>query len=109
MDIKHIDSHIEKIDKIFHISDVHIRTLKRHREYRQVFKTLFDHIETHATGNSIAVVTGDIVHSKLDMSPELVQMLVDFFNGFTIPTIVILGNHDMNLNNMHRKIGRAHV
>jgi hypothetical protein len=36
------------------------------------------------------------------MSPELVQMLVDFFNGFTIPTIVILGNHDMNLNNMHR-------
>ena len=102
MDIKHIDSHIEKIDKIFHISDVHIRTLKRHREYRQVFKTLFDHIETHATGNSIAVVTGDIVHSKLDMSPELVQMLVDFFNGFTIPTIVILGNHDMNLNNMHR-------
>jgi len=36
------------------------------------------------------------------MSPELVQMLVDFFNGFTIPTVVILGNHDMNLNNMHR-------
>ena len=102
MDIKQIDSTLEKIDKIFHISDVHIRTLKRHREYRQVFKTLFDHIETHATGNSVAVVTGDIVHSKLDMSPELVQMLVDFFNGFTIPTIVILGNHDMNLNNMHR-------
>jgi DNA repair exonuclease SbcCD ATPase subunit/DNA repair exonuclease SbcCD nuclease subunit len=102
MDIKQIDSPLEKIDKIFHISDVHIRTLKRHREYRQVFKTLFDHIETHATGNSVAVVTGDIVHSKLDMSPELVQMLVDFFNGFTIPTIVILGNHDMNLNNMHR-------
>jgi DNA repair exonuclease SbcCD ATPase subunit/DNA repair exonuclease SbcCD nuclease subunit len=102
MDIKQIDSPLEKIDKIFHISDVHIRTLKRHREYRQVFKTLFNHIETHATGNSVAVVTGDIVHSKLDMSPELVQMLVDFFNGFTIPTIVILGNHDMNLNNMHR-------
>jgi DNA repair exonuclease SbcCD ATPase subunit len=36
------------------------------------------------------------------MSPELVQMLVDFFNGFRIPTVVILGNHDMNLNNMHR-------
>ena len=102
MDIKQLDSPLEKIDKIFHISDVHIRTLKRHREYRQVFKTLFDHIEMHATGNSVAVVTGDIVHSKLDMSPELVQMLVDFFNGFTIPTIVILGNHDMNLNNMHR-------
>jgi DNA repair exonuclease SbcCD ATPase subunit len=102
MDIKQIDSNIKQIDKIFHISDVHIRTLKRHNEYRQVFKNLFDYIETHCTGNSVAVVTGDIVHSKLDMSPELVQMLVDFFNGFTIPTIVILGNHDMNLNNMHR-------
>ena len=102
MDIRKIDTHIEKIDKIFHISDIHIRTLKRHREYRQVFQRMFDFIETHCTGNSVAVVTGDIVHSKLDMSPELVQMLVDFFNGFTIPTIVILGNHDMNLNNMHR-------
>jgi len=102
MDIKHIDTGIEMIDKIFHISDVHIRTLKRHGEYRQVFENLFNYIETHCTGNSVAVVTGDIVHSKLDMSPELVQMLVDFFNGFQIPTIVILGNHDMNLNNMHR-------
>jgi DNA repair exonuclease SbcCD ATPase subunit/DNA repair exonuclease SbcCD nuclease subunit len=102
MDIKHIDAGIEFIDKIFHISDVHIRTLKRHGEYRQVFENLFNYIETHCTGNSVAVVTGDIVHSKLDMSPELVQMLVDFFNGFTIPTVVILGNHDMNLNNMHR-------
>jgi DNA repair exonuclease SbcCD ATPase subunit len=91
-----------KIDKIFHISDIHIRTLKRHTEYRHVFENLFNYINQHKTEHSIAVVTGDIVHSKLDMSPELVQMLVDFFNGFTLPTIVILGNHDMNLNNMHR-------
>jgi len=30
-------------------------------------------------------------------------MLTNFFNGFDIPTIVILGNHDMNLNNTHRE------
>ena len=102
MDIKTFDVGIDKIDKIFHISDIHIRTLHRHKEYRQVFENLFDYIARASTKNSIAVVTGDIVHSKLDMSPELVQMLVDFFNGFDIPTIVILGNHDMNLNNMHR-------
>jgi len=102
MDIKHIDVNIDRIDKIYHISDIHIRTLKRHREYREVFQTMFDYITKTNTGNDIAVVTGDIVHSKLDMSPELVQMLVDFFNGFDIPTVVILGNHDMNLNNMHR-------
>ena len=29
-------------------------------------------------------------------------MLTKFFNGFHIPTIVILGNHDMNLNNLYR-------
>ena len=102
MDIKYIDTSIQQIDKIFHISDIHIRTLKRHREYREVFKNLQDTIARMSTGNSIVVITGDIVHSKLDMSPELVQMLVDFFNDFDIPTVVILGNHDMNLNNMHR-------
>ena len=102
MDIKTIDVGIDKIDKIYHISDIHIRTLKRHKEYREVFQNLFDYIKRTATHNSVAVVTGDIVHSKLDMSPELVQILVEFFNGFEIPTIVILGNHDMNLNNMHR-------
>jgi DNA repair exonuclease SbcCD ATPase subunit/DNA repair exonuclease SbcCD nuclease subunit len=102
MGIKKIDIGIDKIDKIYHVSDIHIRTLKRHTEYREVFKNMFDYIESNRTANSIAVVTGDIVHSKLDMSPELVQMLVDFFNGFKLPTIVILGNHDMNLNNMHR-------
>ena len=102
MDIKHIDIGQEIINKIFHISDVHIRTLKRHREYREVFQNMFDYIAQHSTPFSIAVVTGDIVHSKLDMSPELIDMLVEFFEGFTIPTVVILGNHDMNLNNMHR-------
>jgi DNA repair exonuclease SbcCD ATPase subunit len=102
MDIRKIDIGIGHIDKIFHVSDIHIRTLKRHREYREVFENLFLTIAQESTNNSICVVTGDIVHSKLDMSPELVTMLTEFFNGFMIPTIVILGNHDMNLNNTHR-------
>lgn len=102
MEINKIDIGIDSIDRIFHVSDVHIRTLKRHTEYRQVFETMFLTIAQEATERSICVVTGDIVHSKLDMSPELVNMLTEFFNGFMIPTIVILGNHDMNLNNTHR-------
>ena len=102
MEIRKIKSSIKQIDKIYHVSDIHIRTLKRHKEYKTVFKNLFEYINTNATENSIAVVTGDIVHSKLDMSPELIQMLIEFFKGFTIPTIVILGNHDMNLNNLYR-------
>src|SRR5210317_1875594 len=102
MEIKKIDIGVDIIDKIFHVSDVHIRTLKRHREYRQVFENMFLTIAQEATDRSICVVTGDIVHSKLDMSPELINMLTEFFKGFTLPTIVILDNHDMNLNNTHR-------
>ena len=102
MEIKTLNCDIQSIDKIFHISDIHIRTLKRHKEYREVFDNLFLHIAQHATDSSICVITGDIVHSKLDMSPELVNMLTKFFNQFHIPTIVILGNHDMNLNNLYR-------
>lgn len=102
MEIKKIDIGIPEISDIFHISDIHIRTLKRHTEYRQVFKRVQEQIQKHKTDNSIVVITGDIVHSKLEMSPELIVILTDFFNMFTIPTIVILGNHDMNLNNTHR-------
>ena len=103
MEIKEIPSGIQRADKIYHVSDVHIRILKRHGEYRHVFENMFNYINKTKTKNSIAVVTGDIVHSKLDMSPELIRMLTDFFIGFNIPTIVILGNHDMNLNNLYRE------
>jgi DNA repair exonuclease SbcCD ATPase subunit len=102
MEIKKIDIGIKTISNIFHVSDIHIRTLKRHHEYREVFENMMLEISQHADDSSCCVITGDIVHSKLDMSPELVRMLTEFFNMFTIPTIVILGNHDMNLNNMHR-------
>jgi DNA repair exonuclease SbcCD ATPase subunit len=103
MDVTTLHCGIDVADKIYHVSDVHIRTLKRHREYKQVFDNLFDYINSTKTSQSIAVVTGDIVHSKLEMSPELIRMLTGFFNAFTLPTIVILGNHDMNLNNHHRE------
>ena len=89
MEIKQIPNRIQQADRIYHISDVHIRTLKRHREYRDVFKNMFNYIDKTKTENSIAVVTGDIVHSKLDMSPELIRMLTDFFSGFNIPTIMV--------------------
>ena len=102
MEIKKLNTSITHIDKIFHISDIHIRTLKRHKEYTEVFENMFLYLAQHATRSSICVVTGDIVHSKLDMSPELINMLTKFFNGFDIPTIVMLGNHDMNLNNLYR-------
>ena len=92
------------INKIYHIADVHIRNVKRHKEYRQVFRRLYSYIKKTKTDNDLIYVAGDIVHAKTDMSPELVDLTSEFFSNLAdlLPTIVILGNHDCNLNNNYR-------
>ena len=99
-----IDIGIEKIDKIYHIADVHVRNVKRHTEYQLVFKRLYAYIKKTKTSNSLIYVAGDIVHAKTDMSPELINVVSDFFKRLAdlAPTIIITGNHDCNLNNSYR-------
>ena len=95
---------IDKIDKIFHIADVHIRNVNRHKEYSEVFKKLYSYIKANKTSDSIIYVAGDIVHAKTDMSPELIDMTSNFFRSLAdiAPTLIITGNHDCNLNNSNR-------
>jgi len=92
------------INKIYHIADVHIRNVKRHKEYRQVFRKLYSYIKKTKEENDVIYVAGDIVHAKTDMSPELINMTSEFFTNLAdlLPTIIILGNHDCNLNNNYR-------
>ena len=99
-----IDIGIDKIDKIYHIADVHVRNVKRHKEYNLVFKRLYSYIKKTKTKGSLIYVAGDIVHAKTDMSPELINVVSDFFKKLAdlAPTIVITGNHDCNLNNSYR-------
>ena len=99
-----IDIGIDKIDKIYHIADVHVRNVKRHKEYQLVFKRLYSYIKKTRTKNSLIYVAGDIVHAKTDMSPELVSVVSEFFKELSdlAPTIIITGNHDCNLNNSYR-------
>jgi len=99
-----IDIGIEKIDKIYHIADVHVRNVKRHKEYQLVFKRLYSYIKKTKTNNSVIYVAGDIVHAKTDMSPELVSLVSEFFRKLAdlAPTLIITGNHDCNLNNSYR-------
>ena len=99
-----IDIRIDKIDKIFHVADVHIRNVNRHKEYVHVFKQLYTYIKKNRTKNSIIYLAGDIVHAKTDMSPELVYQVSDFFKKLAdlAPTLLITGNHDCNLNNSNR-------
>ena len=101
---KKINMELTEIDKIYHISDVHIRNLKRHKEYKIVFDRLVESIKLTLTKNSVIFLGGDIVHAKTDMTPELVQSVQEFFKQFAdiAPTILITGNHDCNLNNKTR-------
>jgi len=102
--VKKIDIGAEEIGKIYHIADVHIRNLKRHSEYRDVFSHLYGYILSTMMENDIIVIAGDIVHAKTDMSPEVVDLTQEFFTRLSdlLPTIVIPGNHDANLNNPSR-------
>ena len=95
---------LKKIDKVYHVSDIHLRNFKRHEEYKRVFKSIYDYVDSTKTGNSIIVLTGDIVHSKNDITPELVKEVTTLFKELSsrLPTIVIPGNHDANLNNNAR-------
>ena len=99
-----IDVGIKRIDKIFHISDIHIRLLKRHAEYNLVFEKLYAEIENLKTDSSLIYIGGDVVHSKNEMSPELIDVTSNFFKRLSdiAPTIIIPGNHDTVLNNRSR-------
>jgi len=99
----HIDIGFKTVEKILHIADVHIRNYKRHKEYKQVFRKLYKEAK-QLPKNSLIYVAGDIVHTKTDISPELVQIVSEFLNRLANirPTVVIAGNHDANLNNPSR-------
>jgi DNA repair exonuclease SbcCD ATPase subunit len=88
---------------IWQLGDIHIHLLKRHDEYKTVFQNVYNILNTDVE-NSAVVVTGDIVHSKTEMSPELIRLTSGFFETLAsiMPTFIILGNHDLNLSNKNR-------
>ena len=73
-----VDIPLKKIKYIHHISDVHIRNLKRHAEYEQVFERLYEKIKQNRE-DSIIYIGGDIAHSKTDMSPQRSDKTGSFF------------------------------
>ena len=95
-------SNNNKINKIFHLADIHIRLdTRRQDEYKNVFNKLYEYLKKNNNKKCITVVCGDILHSKNELSPEVVQMTINFFKnlGNIMDTFVIMGNHDVNLAN----------
>ena len=86
-----------------HIADTHIRNLKYHFEYKDVFQQLYKSLKEEKV--DYIIHCGDIAHTKTQISPEFVDMCRDFFQNLAAiaPTYVILGNHDGNLRNGSRQ------
>ena len=92
------------INKVYHLADLHIRNLQRHKEYRLVFKKFLKQVKQDNIEDSLIYIAGDIAHAKTEMSPELVHEISWFLTECAKlrETVLITGNHDCNLNNSHR-------
>ena len=92
------------INKVYHLADLHIRNLQRHKEYKFVFKKFLKQVKQDNIEDSLIYIAGDIAHAKTEMSPELVHEISWFLTECAKlrETVLITGNHDCNLNNSHR-------
>lgn len=96
------------VKKVIFISDIHIRNYKRLDEYKIQLKKLIDECEeivnNYGSEHVRIVILGDLLHNKLDISGEGYVMASQFLNKLDgiCKTIVIAGNHDMNMANLTR-------
>ena len=88
--------------KIAHISDIHIRFGSRHEEYRQVFEKLYKDLKKIKPDR--IVLTGDLNHFKINMSPGSLDLSSEFLINLAKITSVdiIAGNHDMNMQQLEQ-------
>jgi len=94
---------LEEVLKFAHIADTHIRNLKYHKQYKEVFESLYNSLREEEI--DYIIHCGDIAHTKTQLSPEFVDLCSDFLRNLAsiAPTYVILGNHDGNLRNSNRQ------
>ena len=92
----------QMIKRLVHFSDLHIRLFKDHEQYRAILETALREWQTLQPDR--IVFTGDLVHSKNQMTPELVEFVAWVLTECAkiAKTIVIIGNHDFLENNNTR-------
>ena len=90
------------IKKLVHFSDLHVRLFKDHELYRGVLIDMFNQFKEIAPDR--IVFTGDLVHSKNQMTPELIEFVAWTLTECSkiAKTVLIIGNHDFLENNMSR-------
>jgi len=90
------------INKLIHFSDLHIKLYKNHDQYKNILTKCFK--EWGELKPDRIVFTGDLVHSKNQMTPELINMVIWTLSKCSeiCKTIVLIGNHDFLENNLDR-------
>ena len=90
------------INKLVHFSDLHIRLFKDHELYRSILNDMFNQFKEISPDR--IVFTGDLVHSKNQMTPELIEFVAWTLTECSkiAKTVLIIGNHDFLENNMSR-------
>lgn len=92
-----------QIKKIIALGDIHIFRSKRFNEHQNLFNKFYKIIDEE--NPDLVVIPGDVIDSKVNISPEQVVLLQDLLINIAnrVPIIQILGNHDLNLQNIERK------
>lgn len=97
------------ITKIIACSDIHIPSLKGIEELKIILQRFIDSckeiVEKEGDKNNVRIVVcGDIFHNKLSITNESILCVNWFLSelGKVAKTIVIIGNHDMLMNNTDR-------
>ena len=90
------------IKKLIHFSDLHIKLYKDHARYRKILEKCFK--EWTKVAPDRIVFTGDLVHSKNQITPELLDMVTWVLSECAkiCKTLVLIGNHDFLENNLER-------
>ncbi len=90
------------LKRIWHSGDQHIFFSKKFEAHQYVFTEFYKKIEERKP--ELIVLTGDLIDSKTKISPEQFTLARNFLQNITnyCPVIIILGNHDVNLQNIDR-------
>jgi len=90
------------IKKLIHFSDLHVRLFKDHDLYRGILEDALTQWKEHKPDR--IVFTGDLVHSKNQMTPELINFVAWILTECSkiCKTVLIIGNHDFLESNLSR-------
>ena len=100
---EHTLDQVPHFDTLIHISDIHIRPLRRHEEFQAVFQETLAKIRARTEAIAV-VITGDLFDNKTTFHPETFKLARDFLKALAglAPVFLIAGNHDMYENNLNR-------